>query len=373
MPSVIRATLTATVLTLAAALASGAAAQSPVRHPQARVMDCARPCGDSVTVKYLGSGGILLRHGRDAILTGPLFTNPGALQVLGIAPMRAEPGVIDARMAAVFRDTGGIAAILVGHSHYDHLMDVPYIAERYVPGVPIYGNAAMLNLLATWPQRGRLRSVEWLAGDSAAEGRWIYPKAEGPHATGTRADSTVRFMALRARHPAHVLLPVPFTRWTLPVHWYLRDRRLPAGEYPANAWEWAEGDSYAFVIDFLDERGKVLFRTHYADTPAWGEHGMPPRSLRRFDLAALCVGGSNTVSEDDSIPSALLHRIQPRYAFLIHWENFFVPQTDAPQPLPGLTLERYEERVAAVVGADRWSLPVPGDVARYPVRTLTRE
>jgi hypothetical protein len=293
-------TLSRIAVVLAVTSSAAAAQRRPqpsiVRPPPARVVDCAAPCTDSVTVKYLGSGGILMRHGTDAILTGPLFSNPGLMEVSGLVPALARPDVIDRRMNAIFRDTGGIAAILVGHSHYDHLMDVPYIAEKYVRAVPIYGNNTMLNLLATWPQRARLRSVEALAGDSAREGRWIYPKADGPNATHTRADSTVRFMALRARHPAHFLLPPRARGWSLPLHVYSREQREPATEYPATAWDWAEGSSFAFVIDFMDERGTVLFRTHYADTPAWGANGMPPRSLGRFDLAALCVGGSNTIA-----------------------------------------------------------------------------
>ena len=369
--SVVRS-LTRAVLVVTLA-SSAAAAQRPrtsiVRHPPARVLDCTAPCTDSVTVKYLGSGGILLRHGGDAILTGPLFSNPGLIEVSGVLPVHARTDVIDRRMAAIFPDRQGIAAILVGHSHYDHLMDVPYIAEKYVPAVPIYGNATMLNLLASWPLRGRLRSVEGTAGDSAREGTWIYPKAEGPHATHTRADSTVRFMALRARHPAHYLLPPRTRGWSLPLHVYRREQREPATEYPATAWEWAEGESFAFVIDFLDERGTVLFRTHYADTPAWGANGMPPRSLGRFDLAALCVGGSNTVAGEDSIPTAMLRRIQPRYAFLIHWEDFFVPQTADPRPLSVLkkAIGPYQQRVAALLAPDHWSLPAPGDVARFAV------
>jgi L-ascorbate metabolism protein UlaG (beta-lactamase superfamily) len=317
-------------------------------------------CADSVTVKYLGSGGVLLRHGRDAILTGPLFSNPGPLQVLGLAPLRSDTGVIDRRMAAIFRDTGGIAAILVGHSHYDHLLDVPYVAARYVPGVPIYGNHTMRLILAAWPQRDRLRAVDSVAGDSAAEGRWIYPRAEGPHATGTRADSTVRFMAIRAMHPAHVILA------GVPIHYYRRDLPGPAPEIPRNAWDWAEGPSYAYVIDFLDDAGRVVFRAHYADTPAWRANGMPPRSLADFDLALLCVGGSNTVQQDDSIPLALLHRIAPRNAFLIHWENFFEPQTDHPKPIFGLDVTAYVNRVKRQVDSSRVVLPVPGDVAAYP-------
>jgi L-ascorbate metabolism protein UlaG (beta-lactamase superfamily) len=356
LPSLRRTILCALVLLGSAA--AGACRVSPTHGP--RPGGACDGCADRVSVKYLGSGGVLLRHGGDAILTGPLFSNPDALQVLGLAPLRSDTAVIDRRMAAIFRDTGGIAAVLVGHSHYDHLLDVPYVAEKYVPGVPIYGNHTMAFILASWPGRDRLRVVDSVAGDSTVEGRWIYPKAEGPRATGTRADSTVRFMAIRTVHPAHVILA------GVPIHYYRRDLPGPALEIPSNAWDWAEGPLFAFVIDFLDDAGRVVFRAHYSDAPAWGANGMPPRSLQGFDLALLCVGGSNTVQQDDSIPLALLDRIHPRAAFLIHWENFFEPQTDHPRALFNLDVPAYVARVSRRVDPSRVVLPNPGDVAAYP-------
>jgi hypothetical protein len=65
----------------------------------------------------------------------------------------------------------------------------------------------------------------------------------------------------------------------------------------------------------------------------------------------------------------MLQRINPRYAFLIHWEDFFVPQTANPKPLRVLKddIGPYEQRVAAFVPPDHWSLPAPGDVARFAV------
>ena len=40
-----------------------------------------------------------------------------------------------------------VHAILVGHSHYDHLMDVPLIARRYVPNATIYGSLTTKRIL----------------------------------------------------------------------------------------------------------------------------------------------------------------------------------------------------------------------------------
>ena len=55
-------------------------------------------------------------------------------------------------------------AILAGHSHYDHLMDLPYITSRYAPQATVYGNDTMVNLLA--PANVKRMSIEGVAGDS---------------------------------------------------------------------------------------------------------------------------------------------------------------------------------------------------------------
>lgn len=304
----------------------------PLTPPRAAPIPCAGGCGDTVRVTYLGAGGFLVRHGADAVMTGPLFSNPGMLRVGAGLPIRADTAEIDRRMRALVPDTAGVAAILVGHSHYDHLMDVPYVARRYLHGARIYGNDAMLNLLAPdTALRGRLRSVRADAGDAWREGRWIYPKAEAPGATGIA-----------------------------------RDQRQPRGSLPRNAWEWAAGDAYAFVVDFLDPRtGRVLFRFHVADTPASWPDGFAPPSLRGFDAALLCVGSYDTVRDYASNPRGFLTALRPRHAVLGHWEDFFRRAGAAPEPLPGYDLREYLRRVrAALPGPNVATLPAPGDAVR---------
>jgi hypothetical protein len=100
-----------------------------------------------VQVKYLGAGGVVIKRGDDVLLTAPFFSNPSILRVAfgEIAPRKDQ---IDRFLAPPGNGLAGATAVLVGHAHYDHLMDVPYIKQKYMPKAKIYGSDTMKFTLA---------------------------------------------------------------------------------------------------------------------------------------------------------------------------------------------------------------------------------
>jgi L-ascorbate metabolism protein UlaG (beta-lactamase superfamily) len=85
---------------------------------------------------YLGVAGWRVSAGAHVLLVDPFFSRPR----LGDATVTLSPdqGLI-ARYAPAHAD-----AILVGHSHYDHLLDVPDIAKR--TGATVVGTESTLNV-----------------------------------------------------------------------------------------------------------------------------------------------------------------------------------------------------------------------------------
>ena len=131
------------------------------------------------------------------------------------------------------------------HAHYDHLMDVPYVARRHAPTATVYGNETTRNILAAggvpWHRRVSLNDR---AGDSENGGEWV-----------TVAGGRIRFMALRSDHAPHF-------RGIELYEGFYRSRQP---DLPVFAWDWVGGETLAYLIDFLDENGQVEFRIHYAD------------------------------------------------------------------------------------------------------------
>jgi hypothetical protein len=299
---------------------------------------------DTVELAYLGAGGFAIRAGDEAILTAPFFSNPGFLRVgLGF-PIAPDLGRIPERPCLL--EGARVSALLVGHAHYDHLMDVPAVLRKWGLADPVvYGSLTAANLLAAASLD--VTTVDADAGDRSQRGRWLEPSG-----------SRFRVMALRSEHAPHA----PGIR--------LFQGRVdaPLRETPRSAYGWKEGQTYAYLVDVLANDGQtVLMRIHYQDAASNPEIGWPPADVlaeRKVDLVIFCAASFELVTEH---PEAILRTLDPRYALAAHWENFF----SAPSPTPGVVpltdLPELLSRLRTVRGPDGFGVPRPGDRLRFNV------
>lgn len=304
-------------------------------------------------IKYLGAGGVLLRRGPDVLVTAPFFSNPSLLRV-AFGELQAHPEQIDRFLPPVTRDLSDATAVLVGHAHYDHLMDMPYIKKKYMARARIYGSTTMRNTLLGDGSLAAddLVSVEETAGTADKPGRWWYD-----------ASRRVRFMALKSEH-APIVLHLKFFEGAYTE---------PLKELPTRAFDWREGQTLAYVIDFLSADGKsVAFRIHYQDAASSPPLGFPPPSSligdeRRVDVAIVCLPGFEQV---ENYPEKIVERLNPRFVVGIHWENFFALLPDDPRDLhlvPTLHADRFIARLRKVLPRDaEFKLPAPGAWMRFP-------
>jgi hypothetical protein len=319
----------------------GTAARTlPVEAGPQELLCCTRG-EETITLQYLGTGGWLFRMGDASLLTAPFFSNPGLVRV-GLGELVPDTAAIDNQLPPV----EDVPAILVGHAHYDHLMDVPYIARRRAPDARVYGSRTAVNLLQGDPEldSGRLVEVESLAGDHEAAGEWI-PVGDG----------RIRFMPLRSGHAPHFM----------GIHLYRGEQDEPAPRLPETAWGWLEGQPLAYLIDFLDEGGDVAFRVHYQDAASEPPDGLPPplEDGIPVDLVILCPPGYQELTH---YPEGILERTRPTLALLGHWENFFRSATEEPsRAVPGTDLEAFIQRMEASLPEEaQWRMPNPGTVLR---------
>jgi len=312
-----------------------------------------------VQVKYLGAGGVLIKRGADSLLTAPFFSNPSILRV-AFGEIKPLPEQIDRFLDRKDKEElAGATAVLVGHAHYDHLMDVPYIKKKYLPLAKIYGSDTMKNTLAG----DRTLNADDVV--SVEHGAWSVPapgQPEQPVRWWPDNPRRLRFMALKSEHA--------------PIIWGLKFfegvYREPLQELPTSAWGWREGQTLAYLIDFLSADGKTVeFRVHYQDAASTAPLGFPPRfseppDQRRVDLAIVCMPGFDQV---EMYPDEIIRRLQPRSVVIIHWENFFARLPDDSSGLrvvPTVNAERFLARLQAVLPKDAsFKLPAPGAWMRY--------
>jgi hypothetical protein len=252
-----------------------------------------------LAIKYLRAGGLLLRWRGEQILTAPFFSNYPLLT------LRAQRVVTDEQ--AVHKGLSDphlnlhlTSAILVGHSHYDHIADLPLIARRYAPYSALYVNQSGAYMLQAYPElAARTRVLEAATG-------WTYLS---PH---------VRLFG-------HT------------VHWAEGD----VGKEWQGEWsrrrviEQREGRAFAFLIDFLEPgpEQRVAFRVHYQDAASVPPLGYLPSpqfgpggDTRDVDLAILCMPGREALpAQADRYPSGVLANTRAHHALVIHYESFFRP------------------------------------------------
>lgn len=326
---------------------------------------------DVVQVRFLGVGGFSLRRGGDVVLTAPLYSNPSIEELDLKRELKPNVGLIE----KFHPPTDGVKAILVGHAHYDHLMDVPWVWAK-TPEALIVGNTSMKNILAGYapgaaPSEGprippdKVRALdhggenvvdyrmclqtrgprELAAGrvdESNLSGEWIYV-----------AGSKVRIRALCSEHPAQILSTIHL--WPGCIH-------FPRFAPPTRSEDYQEGETLAYLIDFLADDGRTpLFRIYYQDAPTNATIGEIPDELKEekaVDLALLCVGTFYAVDR----PTHIVENSDARYIILSHWENFFQPQDKRLKGIPFAKVRRVVSDVQKAAPNAEVFLPAPQTV-----------
>jgi hypothetical protein len=307
----------------------------PVREPVADI----KP--GTLLVRFLGVGGFIIQRGDDVVLTAPFYTNPKEGFLFGLKKVRPNETLIKSLLHE--RWASKAAAILVGHTHYDHFMDVPYIATAIAKDLPpkgavLYGSLTMKQLAMAPPYNldpQRIVVVSNVEGEDRVDYRKcaVKPKEGCIHGPGSggwiKVNDRVRIRALCSRHAA-------------PRAW--KGCLISVPPQPKRVKDWKLGDTYAYLIDFLDTTGKPVFRIYYQDTATPPTYGYVHEDLIReksVDVALLCAAGFNYVKDN---PAGIMNSTKPRYVIYGHWESFFRPQTR--RPLETLPYFDYSDLVA---------------------------
>ena len=322
----------------------------------------------ALEVRFLAVGGFHFQVGPDALITAPLYTNPDLWNTL-TQPVASDPEVISRFLG----DVSDARAVLVGHAHYDHLLDVPYVRNQ-TDDATVYGNETVANILAAFapdPEPectdredpgaefyvppDRVVNVDAFVdyrncGDVlpcsgftvGSPGEWI--PVEGTHA---------RIKAICSSHPDQFWI----------IHFGQGCIDDPQCSPPSLAQDWLEGTTLAWLVDFLDTAGNPVFRVYYQDAPTDPPVGLPSAdelAEKGVDLAILNAGNYDAVED---APGGTIRWLQPRYVIMGHWEDFFTTLDQPLQPLPFMDLDALRARLEAERPGEEgttWWIPDPG-------------
>lgn len=318
-------------------LALAGCARDPVGLPLTAEHDAPPP-----KLQYLGVGGYLMHWRGEGLLIAPSFSNPS---FLGLPPLqvKADEATIDARMPPA----DDVSMLLIGHAHYDHLLDVPRVMQKQAPNAIAYGSATAGHILrAVLPAERIVNAEPAMAnvkeagetGKAAQPGTWLYSR-----------ERRFRAMPIQSMHAPHI------AGITLLRGSYDQDLK----ELPTAVWNWKEGQTLAWLVDLLDETGKPVYRIHYQDSASSPPYGFPPilADGKAIDVEILCVGSWNQVQH---YPDALLKVSRPRLVVLGHWEDFFGNDPQKPQTIRLLDEQGMVKRTrAALPTGTPVVMPVP--------------
>ncbi|RME23321.1 MAG: MBL fold metallo-hydrolase [Deltaproteobacteria bacterium] len=268
-------------------------------------------------MRYLGTAGFELRAGQHTIVVDPFVTRPGLLRTLF---GRLRPDVERIRRVLPRADD-----VLVGHTHYDHVLDAPALCRH--TGARLIGSPALAH-------------VARAAGLPDDQVRVTTGQEDIPSGPGF-----VR--GLPSRHGR-----VYFNRVTLPgditapPSWPPRVTELRHG--PVLNWyvelggvRMAHVDSADFIADELLE----LDRAHQVRS-------------RGIDILCLCAIGRRYRPR---YVEEAMELFNPRVIVACHWDLFTTPYEVEPALLPGVDLPGFVDEIRQA-GARPIVLPLDGEV-----------
>jgi L-ascorbate metabolism protein UlaG (beta-lactamase superfamily) len=244
---------------------------------------------NGVRVRWLGTAGFAITHGDHTVLLDPYVTRASLAQCL-LSPLAPD-------LEAIERHVPRADAIIVGHTHFDHALDVPMIAKR--DDAVVFGSASA---------RALCRS------QGVVESRIdvIEPETQSPR------EREVGPFHLRFHASAHsnlLLGRVPFPG-------EIQD----CGDIPLRAERYRCGSVFGVEIRVA---GRTIFHLGSAELV---ESALPPLSV---DLALVCVAGWTWTAR---FPTRVVRALSPRAILLSHWDNFLVPFERGAKALPALRM-----------------------------------
>ena len=105
-------------------------------------------------VVWLGVAGYRLTYEGQTIFLDPYVSRVSVADTLRGRPALPDPALIERHI----RPPGDVLGVLVGHTHFDHAVDVPAIARRF--DCPAYGSDSLAHLMALHGERERAVEVE---------------------------------------------------------------------------------------------------------------------------------------------------------------------------------------------------------------------
>jgi L-ascorbate metabolism protein UlaG (beta-lactamase superfamily) len=287
----------------------------PMGSPTAPLANATGRAPGAVRVRWLGTAGFAIEHDGAVVLLDPYVTR-ASLGACIVAPLRPDA-------AAVAQHAPRADAIVVGHTHFDHALDVPLIARR--TGATVFGSrSAALLCRASGVAEAQIRDVE------RAPGAEPIVAEVGPFRLRFVPSAHSRFAFGRVPFPGDI---------------------ADCDDVPLRTERYRCGAVFAVEIQVA---GRTLVHLGSA------ELARDAFERREPDLVMLCTAGWQSSPD---LPERVTRALSPRAVLLSHWDDFFRPLHKPARLLPAMAVPRLVDRLRAVTRETKiGALPLLGEV-----------
>jgi L-ascorbate metabolism protein UlaG (beta-lactamase superfamily) len=270
---------------------------------------------DDVRVRWLGTAGFAIEHQGHVVLIDPYVTRASLARCIA-APLQPD-------RAAIRRHVPKADAVVAGHTHFDHVLDVPDIALS--TGARVFGSRSAATLcLARGVDASRVEVVEPEPGQAPAE------REVGPFRMRFVPSAHSRFLLGRVPAPGDI---------------------VDCTDVPMRAEAYRCGAVFGIEI-------RVAGRTIYHMGSA--ELVEANVQVENVDLLLMCVAGWTS---SPGLPERVAHSLGPAAILFSHWDDFLRPLDQPLRAFPAMRLPQLVERLGrATPSVKMGTLPALGEV-----------
>jgi hypothetical protein len=256
-----------------------------------------------------------------ALIIDPFFSPyqvvPLAIKKISTQTENVEKGLFDIKSDV----KNNVEAIFITHSHYDHLLDAPYVFNHYLDTskttTKIYGSSSTKTILSSIVDSTHIENIEESVGSLTKIGNWIYLN-----------NGSIRVMPIQTRHAPHLKKLASINLYNgeaKPIKKYDTDSTK------THVTKWKSDRTFAYLIDFMFN-GRPDFRIYLlssASSPPDGFISEETLAEHKVNLAILGAASSGNV---ENYPQGILQHLNPEKLIIAHWEDLFKPyQHDPPR------------------------------------------
>lgn len=256
------------------------------------INDAAEPHPGAVKVTFLGTASLLIDDGETQLMVDGFISRKPLWQVAA-TKLSTDKAAIDAVLQKL--QVNRLQAVFASHSHYDHALDIAYLAQR--TGAKLYGSSSTLNI-----------------GKGA----------------GLPSGQMQLYAPDKALQIGQFSITVMQARHTPSITYINDDLGKPITEplrQPARVSAYKEGGSY----DFLIRHGGLSFYIK-PDT------NFIPGKLDQIQTDVLFLGTAMLGKQKPEFQQAFydetVGKLRPQLVIPIHWDNFFQPLSDHLEAMP---------------------------------------